>query len=266
MATPEAQPAPPPEHLADPGRPARHRLTAVLLAVLGAAALIGGATGLGLELTRTPTQAEIEAAGIEERALRWRFLTAGEIFPAAVQYGNGPDGRIDGSQEKPLTARRVGIAPPKPCAEAVDPEMAGLLVRYGCRTMLVATYVDDSLTQAVTVGVAVMPGAEQAREFVTAVEEEIGLSAGQETGVRAHPFHGTLADRFGDDGRQKFSLDIDAESPYLYFAAAGWNDGRTRAEDTQAPPRLTFARPVVDQVRKRFEESADPCAQAGVSC
>ncbi|MBA9007540.1 hypothetical protein [Thermomonospora cellulosilytica] len=270
MSTPEAPPTPLPEDPEPSDRPERPerrrgRLPAAALAVLGVAALVGGATGLGLELTRTPTQSEIKAAGDRELALRWRFLTAGEIFPATVRYGNGAEGKVVPG-EKPKTARRVGIAPAEDCAKALDPAPAKLLVQHGCRTVLVATYVDDSLTQVATVGVAVMPGSAQTLAFISALNGQGGPASGQGTGLRAQGFIGTPADRFLDSGRQEFGMRADLSFRYVIFMTAGWGDGRGRVAAAQVPPEFMFAHAVLERLRTRFAEVDDPCGQEGVSC
>lgn len=263
-------PSGPPEQTEpDPGRvPRRSRgrtVSAALLAVLGLGALVGGGTGLALELTRKPTAKEVKAAAEKERALRWRYLTAGEIFPASVQYGSGLDGKVVQGEESPRTARRVGIVPETSCADAFDRPLAEVLTEHGCLTALRATYLDDSATQVMTVGVAVMPSSERVQRATDRFGEKAGFQGWREMGVRAHAFPGTSAARFGDDARQTFSMEF-GRSPYIYLRTAGWADGRRRAADKQIADRFVFSSVVLNAVRDRFAELPDPCDARGVEC
>lgn len=238
---------------------------ASLLAVLGLAAVLGGGTGLTLELTREPTAAEKKEAGEKQQALRWRLLPPGEIFPPTVKYGTGTSGKVVQGQESPQTARRVGIVPEAACSEAFDRPLAEVLTDQGCRTALRATYVDDSGTQVATIAVAVMPSTARAQKADSAFSDRIGFQARREMGVRAHGFAGTAAEGFDDAARQIFSTDVSA-SPYLYFRTAGWADGRAKVAEGDISDEFLFSRVVMAHVMGRFAQSSDPCDQVGVEC
>src|SRR5260221_480079 len=132
-----------------------------LLVAAGLAGVGGGGVGLALELPRTATKAEVAAAVQAEIASRWQRLAAGKIFPEAVGYSTS-------DESAPMTARLVGIASPASCAAALDPPAASLLRRYGCATVLRATYVDASGTLATTAGIVVMTSASAASHAVSA--------------------------------------------------------------------------------------------------
>ena len=57
-------------------------------------------------------------------------------------------------------ARRVGLAPEVACAAGVDAPVGSVLTEYGCRTLLRATYVDQTSSFAFTVGIAVLASEE----------------------------------------------------------------------------------------------------------
>ncbi len=122
-----------------------------------------------------------------------------------------------------LTARRVGIAPAASCAAVTDGAAARALARFGCSTVLRATYADATGAFIITVGVAVLPGARAA----TAAAIALSGSGSLRPGVRAAVFPGTLAEWSGDRARQ-VSLSISA-GPYVVMSAAGYADGRPRA-------------------------------------
>ncbi|SIS24562.1 hypothetical protein SAMN05421833_15215 [Microbispora rosea] len=104
-----------------------------------------GAVEVKREFDRPPTDSELHAASVQEIGLRWRTRSAGEIFPATVDYGSG------GAKE---LAVRVGVAPEASCSKALDAVIAKVAVADGCRAVLRATYLDKTQTLVTTVGVA----------------------------------------------------------------------------------------------------------------
>jgi hypothetical protein len=216
-AQPATMPVPPRD------RPHAGRLIAlVVLVVVGLAGIGGGGAALARELTRGPTSAEKAAAAQQEIASRWQRLPAGEIFTPTLGYN-----MTDSGTRVAMAARLVGIAPAADCSAALDPAVAALLDRYGCVTVLRATYVDYSGTLAVTVGIAVMTSTQAASQAVS-VAGSLPASAG----VRTFPLPGTVADQFGDAQRGYFSAP-DGTGTGVFLAADGYSDGRPGSgEDT----------------------------------
>ncbi|WP_214412703.1 hypothetical protein [Sphaerisporangium fuscum] len=177
--------------------------TNVLLGVIGV-----------LQETRSRPLTPSERARYTEQdvARRWQAWTADAVFPSQVQYL--------GLARVRQYAKRVGIAPEAPCASVVDSPVASVLRKHRCRTMLRATYVDQSSTFAVTVGVAVMTD-EEAR-----VNTAADLPVDDRVGVRPVAFPGTVTESFGAAQRQRTAWM--GAGPYIVFSVAGYTDGRTR--------------------------------------
>ncbi|MBW8481288.1 hypothetical protein [Actinomadura parmotrematis] len=254
---PETPPEAPPTA---PGaaRPARRRRPVLLIAlpaVLGVAALAGGATLAVLDLTRKPTAAEIEKAGATELAARWKRLPAGRIFPMA-----GGDGSSEGVGTPATPYRRLGIAVPVPCADGLDREIAAVLARYGCRTVLRATYSGGAGTLAGTLGVAVLPGTDQATNAISALGD-----AGTRHGVRALQVGGTTAQSFDDKARRLFAVDGN-RTPYVFFRTAGWTDGRGGIAKDDLDEDFAFSKAALYDLMEKLRESNDPCKVEGVRC
>ncbi|SDG92838.1 hypothetical protein SAMN05421505_109147 [Sinosporangium album] len=184
----------------------------IVLAVAATNVVVGAMGGFS-ETRARPLTAEERASYVErDIARRWRAWPTTLVFPEEIEYMGL--GRVQ------QYARRVGIAPEAPCAGAVDDQVASALKDQGCRTMLRATYADQTSTFVVTVGVAVMED-EEAREAASAL-----LPVDDRVGVRPVAFPGTVADLFGAAQRQRTNW-VGA-GPYIVFSAAGYADGRTR--------------------------------------
>jgi hypothetical protein len=262
---PAPVPDPPP---GTPGGPRRRgRVIAVAaLTVLGLAAVSGGAIALGLELTRKPTATELEDAGTAELASRWRIRTAGEIFPATVQYpATGGQGSTRGEPETPVHARRIGIASAAACREALDKRVADILVKHHCRTMLRATYLDATGTLVTTLGIAVMSSADDAGDVETELTTAFGMGDNRKYGLRGVGFTGTATEGFGDRQRQELWLGQN-RTPYVFFRASGWADARTKLTDRQQVERFGFARALSADLMAGFVRADRPCDTRGVRC
>jgi len=158
------------------------------------------------------TDAERAAYVRKDVALRWHSWPATRIFPSEVEYtGLGRTQRV---------ARRVGIAPESSCRGGLDSPVAGVLEEYGCRTLLRATYVDQSAAYAITVGVAVL------RDEEARIEAATKLPVDDRVGVRPVAFPGTVTEKFGAAQRQRTGWT--ATGPYIVFTTSGYTDGRTR--------------------------------------
>ncbi|WP_067142055.1 hypothetical protein [Microtetraspora malaysiensis] len=183
--------------------------------VLAAAAgnVLLGAVGVLRETRSRPlTEAERAKYVQEDVARRWRAWPVGMVFPEELEYA--------GLGRALQYARRVGVAPETSCSAAVDPPVASVLRRYRCVTMLRATYVDQTATFAVTVGVAVLPD-EQTR-----VDTAAKLPQDDRVGVRPVAFPNTVTDLFGAAQRQRTGF-VGA-GPYIVFSSVGYTDGRIR--------------------------------------
>lgn len=221
-----------------------------LSAVLGVGAGVYGGLEVKRELERPPTQAEKDAAAVHEVGLRWRTRTAGDIFPATVDYGTGGGKRL---------AKRVGIAEQASCADAMDAAASKALALGGCRAVLRATYVDSTETLLATVGVAVLPDAKAATKAWAGIASEMSTR-----GVRAAAIPGTVAAGFGNAARQTFSAQYHEQ--YLIFTTAGWADGRKRVK-LDRPSLFLFADRTVSQVGAALTQRIDPClVKEVVSC
>ncbi len=214
---------------AGPGRAGWRRGLTVTALVLGTAGLAVSAAGVSAQLLpRKFTAAQQQQIMAWETARRWRTIPAGEIFPAAVTY-RLPGAVLESAAPLPLTAHRVGIAPQVTCLTGSDPAAAAVLSAYRCAAVLRATYIDQTDSMLVTVGVAVMPSAAAARSAAGR------LSAGPQLhpGVKAAAFRDSLAKVFGDRQRQ-LSWAVSA-GPYLIMSTVGYADGRPREQVSSDP-------------------------------
>ncbi|MEU1393047.1 MULTISPECIES: hypothetical protein [unclassified Nonomuraea] len=188
-------------------------LVGAVVAVSALVVLLGTIGLLNETRSRPLTPAEQNQYKQEEIARRWQAWPATGVFPEEVKYLG-----LDRAQQY---ARRVGIAPETDCGKGVDASVAGVLDSHGCVTMLRATYVDQTSTFVITVGVAVLK------------DEESRVSAGEQlgqddrVGVLPVAFPGTVTERFGTEQRQRTGW-VGA-GPYIVFSTAGYADGRTRA-------------------------------------
>jgi hypothetical protein len=187
-------------------------LIGVVLVVAATNVLLGSLGLLRETRSRPLTEAERAEYVRQDVARRWHSWPATMIFPDQLEYlGLGRTQRV---------ARRVGIAPESSCRAGLDSPVAGVLEEYGCRTLLRATYVDQSATYAITVGVAVL------RDEEARIAASTKLPVDDRVGVRPVAFPGTVTERFGAAQRQRNGW-VGA-GPYIVFATSGYADGRTR--------------------------------------
>jgi len=209
-----------------PPSPARWRswiLLAGLAAALAGLAVSVAALAVHL-LPRTFSAAQQQQIIGWEIGRRWRTWPAGRIFPATVPY-QLPAASLDSATVVRLDARRVGIAPQASCPAATDRAAGRVLARHGCQAVLRATYQDSTGTFAITVGVAVLPGLDQASGS--------GHDLPRASGVRVVRFSHTLVAGFGDAARQ-LSTAI-AAGPYLIMSTVGYADGRHHVRESADP-------------------------------
>ncbi len=182
---------------------------------------------------------------------RWRAMPAGQIFPATVGYSL-PDGIVPDDPPLTLQAVRIAIAPQSKCAGAVtSAAAASLLRRNGCAAILRATYIDQTSSFVVTVGVAVLPTPGVASTVSSDLSDpQLAAGAGQVQSSAAAGGHGESSTaartsgalppgvstvRFGGaagglyDYSRQISSTIPA-GPYLVMYAAGYSDGRPHVQ------------------------------------
>lgn len=193
-----------------------------------AVACLAVAAASGIEAvkiaTRAPTPAERAAAEATAVADRWRTLTAGQIFPAALSYST--------NLLTTESASRVAIGNQTACASAIDPAFAALATRDQCRAGLRATYLDQLQGILVTVGVFAFPSARRAAAF------SAGLSA-DHTGVFALialAVPGTASSLFSPQARQ--STTTRQAGPFVILTVAGYADGQPAGSGQQARPEI----------------------------
>lgn len=206
------------------GRRPRRRKSALfaLLLVVGLGGLAVAAVGMAHRiLPRQFTPAQQREITGWEMARRWRALPAGTIFPASVSY-TVPGTDLDSIDGLKLTARRLAISQPESCAAAFTAAAGRILDRYGCTTVLRATYVDASGSMVATVAVAVLPAKAPASVVLTDLQ---GTQAGAAGPVLTFPVPGTSAAAFGT-GQRQLSAGISA-GPYVILSTAGFADDRT---------------------------------------
>jgi hypothetical protein len=203
---------------------------AVTVLVLGAAGFLACAVGVISQLLpRNFTVAQQSTILNWEVAKLWRDTPAGTIFAASVGYQ--PPTVLDGTGTSlTLSAQRVGIAKEASCRSAVDPAAATVLVRDGCEAVLRATYIDETDSYVVTVGVAAFGDDAQAaaaQRQVGAVKSRAGALA---PGVLPVPVAGTPAASFTAGSRQ--ITGSSADGSYVVMYAIGYTDGRPQVPIT----------------------------------
>ncbi|GAA4230104.1 hypothetical protein FHR32_001712 [Streptosporangium album] len=187
-------------------------LMGIILAI-GASDVLAGAAGLFRETAARPLTSAEQARYIKDDiAGRWHTWSTDLVFPVELQY--------IGLGRTQQYARRVGLAPEVSCRSGVDAPTGSVLAQYGCRTLLRASYVDQSSTFVITVGIAVLRD-EEARIAATAQ-----LPVDDRVGVRPVAFPGTATELFGAAQRQRNGWV--PVGPYVVFSTAGYSDGRTR--------------------------------------
>ncbi|MEU4831436.1 hypothetical protein [Streptosporangium sp. NPDC023615] len=218
--------------------------------------MLTGAAGLVRETRSRPlTAAEQDRYIRDDIAARWHSWSADLVFPVELEYIGL--GRVQ------QYAHRIGLAPEVSCAAGTDAPVGSVLTEYGCRTLLRATYADQTSTFVFTVGIAVL-GDEDRRIAASAQ-----LAVDDRVGVRPVAFPGTASELFGAAQRQRNAWT--GVGPYLVFSTAGYADGRTR--QAVAPEEILHSElwPAAQAVAGRIaralgdEPSAVPqCTQGNV--
>jgi hypothetical protein len=198
----------------------------IAAALLGIAGLVVSLAGVAAQIMpRRFSATQQRQIMVWEVSSRWRTWPAGKIFPASVSYQLSYliFGTADGLK---LSAHRVGIAPQSGCQAATDQALARVLDKRGCEGVLRATYTDSTGSLVVTVGVVIT------RRTAPPVSS-LPVGHGLKPGIRAVPFPGTLAARFGN--RQRQLSGAVSRGPYLILYTAGYTDGRGRDQVSSDP-------------------------------
>jgi hypothetical protein len=206
--------------------PAKRKGLAIAAVALGIAGLAASLVGvIGQVRPRQLSAAQQQKIMAWEVAGRWRTWPAGRIFPASPRYPLTWT-LFENNSPLMMDAHRAGIARQSTCTAGLDPGLARVLDRDGCQTVLRATYADSTGSFVATVGVVIMHG--QAPDV-----SRLPAGHGLAPGVRAVPFRGTLAARFGN--RQRQMTGASAHGPYLILYTAGYADGRQRDRVSSNP-------------------------------
>jgi hypothetical protein len=213
------------------GRRRFHRGAAIAALIIGALGFVVSAAGLAIAvLPRHFTAGQQQQIVAWQVGGRWRAMPAGQIFPASVQY-TLPSTVIQAYPPLELQAERVAIAPQAACTMAAMTDAAAVAVlrKEGCAAVLRATYIDQTSSFVVTVGVAVFASTSAA----TAASGDLArpaLAAERDSGpvpagVRTVHFTGPAGVLY--DYSRQISAAVTA-GPYLVMYAAGYSDGRPR--------------------------------------
>ena len=213
-------------------KPRFRRGAAIVALVLGLIGFVVCAVAVAIAvLPRHFTAGEQQQIIAWEVQKRWRAMPAGQIFPATVGYSL-PDGIVPGDPPLTLRALRIAIAPQSSCAAAVtSPAAATLLHSNGCSTILRATYIDQTSSFVVTVGVAVLPTPSAASTVSSDLAgpqlASTHASGALPPGVSTVRFSGVAG------GLYDYSRQISSTAPagpYLVMYAAGYSDGRPHVQ------------------------------------
>ena len=216
------------------GRTRGRSAAAVLALILGLTGFAVSMTGVAVQvLPRHFTASQQRQIEAWEVMRRWQTMPAGQIFPASVSY-QLPALVLQDTVPLSLDALRVSIAPQESdCAKAVTSAVAGaVLRRNGCEAVLRATYVDDTHSYVMTVGVAVLPN-ESAAASAGRWLAQPQLAAACAAGLSRRLPAGVLVVRFGGAAAQMYDYNRQISAgctagPYLVMYAAGYADSRPR--------------------------------------
>ncbi|MGE5287507.1 MAG: hypothetical protein ACM3ML_09950 [Micromonosporaceae bacterium] len=228
-------------------------ITVAAVAAIACLGLVVTAAGaLHAELARKPTASELSRAAATAVARRWQAWPAGKIFPAILQYST--------TLQVLEHARRVGIDPATGCAARVDPAIASVLRRYGCRAVLRASYLDQREGVVFTIGVVAIPGDR------SAAAGRSQLHASRRSGVRAYAIPQTASALFSDRARQAATVAVGG--PYVVLTTSGFSDGRPAAATGERRPTVFApASQLGNLVLSQLDAPAIPrCGARGWAC
>jgi hypothetical protein len=185
------------------------------------------------------SQAEQDFA-FDRRA--WQAISVDSIFPASVDY----------SESSRATAIRLGVERAT-CRGAFEGRLGQLLGRHGCGPVIRATYTDTGQTMTATVGVVLL-------DTTPAQQLELG-KAELVPGADARPLPaalpGTAAASFGPRQQLVQSVVTPVDQPFVFFAVAGFADGRPvrRPGPPDPPGPAAVSSALVKQVASAMQTS-----------
>ncbi|MEV4757795.1 hypothetical protein AB0J86_22140 [Micromonospora sp. NPDC049559] len=225
------------------------RVVGILLMVLGICPVLAG----GGVVAQAISNSRVQIANDDFKPLAWHNLPADKVFPDHF-------GMFEG------TWSRQGIDPVATCDKApVSADLAEAVNQHGCRSVLRATYVDESGTLVTTIGILVLGSNADTKPLIERFRPGAGYK-GQP--LRAYPVPGTPAAGWKDANRAGYDIvgyDLDLyEQPYVILATMGYADGRKVAKlpEPWDMPGLGSAnersldlltRSLVQQFRARFD-------------
>ncbi|MFR9674030.1 hypothetical protein [Streptomyces sp. TR06-5] len=250
-----------------PGRRRPSRAVAAAACLVLGVGLLGGTTA-GIVLdgraeAGTPRQV------FEDAREMWHSVPVNGLFARTVHGAAAGPGGADRNWI------RVAVAPDSPCSGAVDRLLARALAPVGCRRLVRATYLDETGTDATTVGLVFTeadPAGMRRLQRRFAREE---LDRRSDLMPRAYGPRGTPAAGFGDAQRGSWTVDVLTDAPVVVLAVSGFADGRTvqdprPAAEATAPEASSvpaqaglgheaesLASHLREKVRKRLRESRE---------
>ncbi|WP_344266806.1 hypothetical protein [Streptomyces sodiiphilus] len=247
-----------------PAPRSRPRLVAAVTCLVLGTGLLGGAAA-GAWLSGPGTDLPGAEEVFDEGRMLWRELPVDDIFPPELTgEGAGPGG----ADRRWI---RVAVAPDSDCADAFDPLLSEVLSPAGCHRLLRASYLDDTESSVITVGL-LFTRADPAG--MSALRERFrAQSLDERTDLLPRPYapEGTAAEGFGDAQRAAWTVRVLTDIPVVTYAVAGFADGRPvpgpqpadrAAEDGQDSSVALAglghdATGVADRVERRLRKAAD---------
>ncbi|RKN38166.1 hypothetical protein D7294_25330 [Streptomyces hoynatensis] len=202
----------------------------VVCLILGTGLLGGAAAGAWLNGDAEPSAAEVAYDAGREL---WRNLPVDRLFPPEVSAEEAGPGGADRRWV------RVAVAPDSACGDdAFDPLLARVLGAVGCHRLVRATYVDETESSVITVGLMFAQGdaGDMAALHDRFADEDLGTRA--DLMPRTYPAPGTPAEDFGDAQRASWTIRVLEELPVVVYSVSGFADGRT-VEDPQPAAEAT---------------------------
>ncbi|MBQ1122028.1 hypothetical protein [Streptomyces sp. B15] len=238
----------------------RSVLAAVCL-VLGVG-LLGGA-GAGVLLSGDVDQRPAVAAGFDGARAAWHEIPVDELFPRTLK---GEDAGPGGADRR---WSRVAVAPDSNCAHAFDPTLAKALAPVGCGRLVRATYVDETSTSVITVGLMFTKADPAAMRDLRERFASQNFADRADLMPRPYAARGTVAAEFGDAQRASWTVRVLRDVPVVVYSVSGFADGRvvtdpqpandaTRKGETSAAAQAGLghdAQGVADRIERRLREA-----------
>lgn len=193
------------------------RLAAAVICLVLGAGLLGGAVA-GTWLTGGATAAR---EVFDDARSLWREVPVDELFPAEL---NGEGAGPGGADRRWI---RVAVARDSGCGKAFDAALADVLAQAGCDRLVRATYVDETESSVITVGLLFTGTDAAGMRALRATFQEQGLASHADLMPKTYAPAGTLAEGFGDRQRASWIVRVMTSLPVVAYAVSGFADGRT---------------------------------------